>query len=65
MWKRKDFSLERKEPVERAREGAEKLSDEVTGDKVRNSAGREFQIRGAACLKDLLVILSLESHEGS
>ena len=45
--------------------GAKKLSDEVTGDKVRNSAGREFQIRGAACLKDLLVILSLESHEGS
>ena len=65
MKKRKDLSLERKEEVERAKRGEEELSDEVTEEKARNSGGSEFQIRGAACLKQRLVILRLESQEGS
>ena len=64
---RKVFNLERKDVLERAKGDTdeEESKQALSEEKDRSSRGREFQIRGAASLKERLVIFKLEPGEGS
>ena len=64
---RKVFNLERKDVLERTKGDTDedKSKQALSEEKDRSSREREFQIRGAASLKERLVIFKLEPGEGS